>query len=256
MVIKTVQWNIGGGKIRRPDSDPMDPLSYCVDALDSIADTLSSLGPDIITIQEAHSGRERKQIEYLAHQLGIRNFVEDIYDSSHLEEGQDLSQGIISRFPIRAHSFQLFYNPKLETIGPKGERWTSHDKGVSGCMIAAGEGELNLKTSHSFPARRYKVDPLGEEIGELRKDMAVKLKPEADRYLYQGDLNYNEWSVKPFLPDLFESGVTEVVLDQPTTPKGRKYDRIIFRNLEHLASVVIKNVLTDHFPIYSEFEIN
>ena len=83
--------------------------------------------------------------------------------------------------------------------------------------------------------------------------MTEKLKPESDLYLYQGDLNFNEFSLKTFLPDLLINDVQEVILSEPTTPKGKKYDHILYRHLKHLKSLVISDTLTDHFPIYSEF---
>ena len=256
MKISAVQWNIGGGKIRNKNDDPMDPLVYCNDDLNSIIEVLAKCNPDIITIQESHTNETANQAEIIANKLGYEYLANDVYDESHLEEGQGLSQCIISRFPIEKHFFELFYNPKLETTGPEGEHWVSHEKGISSCFIKLDDGKLlNVKTSHSFPYRRFNVEPLSEITLPLRKDMAEKMKPESENYLYQGDLNYNEFSVKDFLPSLINENVHEVILNAPTTPKGRKYDHVIFKGLKHIKSEVFIDVLTDHFPVYSEFKI-
>lgn len=256
MKISAIQWNIGGGKIRKANDNPMDPLVYCNDALEEIIDVLKEKNPDIITIQESHTNSDASQAEIIANKLGYEYFANDVYDESHLEEGQGLSQCIISRFPIEKHAFTLFYNPKVETIGPKGEHWVSHDKGISSCTLKLNDNLfLNVKTSHSFPYRRFNLEPLSEISLPLREDMAEKMQPESELYIYQGDLNYNEYSIKELLPNLIKHNVQEVILNSPTTPKGRKYDHVIFKGLKHVKSEVISDVLTDHYPVYSEFEI-
>lgn len=257
MMIKTFQWNIGGGKIRKPSDDPADTLSYRNNALDAIIGTLEQYEPDIITLQEAHSGEDGTQAEKIAQKLGLGFWINDVYAESHLEKNQKLSQAIISRFPIQNHSFKFFLNPKLETTGLAGDRWISHDKGVTSCVIKGiGNISLNVKTSHSVPYRKFNnIDPFGEIMTPVRNDMAEKLIPEADYYLYQGDFNYDNASVKSFLPKLFDIETKEVILDRPTTPKGRWYDHVLYRKIQHVKSIVITDVLTDHFPIYSEFEV-
>lgn len=257
MLVKTIQWNIGGGKIRQSDDDPMDPLVYCHDSLEKIIEVLKKYNSDIITIQESHTNKTVSQAKTIAAALGFKYFINDVYDKSHLEENQGLSQTIISRFPIKKHVFTFFHNPKLQTVGPKGEHWNSHEKGVSSCLIKLNEDLIiNVKTSHSFSHRRFNIEPLSEVTLELRNDMTKKLQPESNLYIYQGDLNFNEFSIKSFLPNILINGVEEVVLNEPTTPKGRKYDHILYKNIKHLKSVVISDLLTDHFPIYSEFLIN
>ncbi|TAK95868.1 endonuclease/exonuclease/phosphatase family protein [Patescibacteria group bacterium] len=256
MKISTIQWNIGGGKIRQPEDNPLDPLVYCNDNLEAIVEVLAKYNPDIITIQEGHTNATTSQAEIIANKVGLKYFVNDVYDQSHLEDGQGLSQCIISRFPLENHSFTLFHNPKFETTGPRGEHWVSHDKGITSCLVKLNDGiVLSVRTSHSFPYRRFKMEPLTELTLPLREDMAKKIKPERGPYLYQGDLNYDDSSVKLFLPNLIGNGVEEVLLDSPTTPKGKKYDHIVYQGLKHLKSEVFADVLTDHFPIYSEFEI-
>lgn len=256
MLIKTIQWNIGGGKIRKSGDDPMDPLVYCNDNLDVIIETLKKYDPDIVTIQECHTNSAKCQAEIIAKALDLKYFVNDVYDKSHLEDGQGLSQCTLSRFPIENHAFTFFVNPKFEAVGLNGDHWISHDKGVTSCNVKLGEKlNLQIKNSHSIPCRRFNVDPLSEDLVLLRNDMAEKLKPQSNLYLYQGDLNFDNSSIKAFLPGLLTNETQEVILGAPTTPKGRKYDHILFRHLNHIKSEVISDQLTDHFPVYSEFNL-
>lgn len=254
-IIKTIQWNIGGGKTRDEDSDPTDQLSYIVDSLDSIVETLAKYEPDVVTLQECHSDEESDQVERIAKGIGLEYYVSDVYDDSHLEKGKKLTQGIISRFSLSDHRFEYFLNPKLETTGPLGEKWLSHDKGVTACMADIGGRIVNVKTSHSLPFRKFHIDPLSQECAALREDMAQKLSPEQEKFLFQGDLNYDKTSMGDFLSEIFVSGVSEVLLDSATTPKGRRYDHVLYRGLSYRKSFVDMDVLTDHYPVISEFEI-
>jgi endonuclease/exonuclease/phosphatase (EEP) superfamily protein YafD len=256
MLLKTLQWNIGGGQIRKPDDDPMASLAYCNEDFDAILKTIKQYDPDIITLQESHTDANGSQAQIISREMGFPYFANDVYAPSHLKDGQGLSQAVICRYPLANHRFESFLNPHFETTGPRGDHWVSHDKGVTICNAALPDGIiLNIKTSHSMPYRKYNIDPLGDEFLPVKNDMMQKLQPESDNYLYQGDLNYNDASVKLFLPELFKNNVQEVVLSVPTTPKGRRYDHVLYRGIRHAKSTVIEDVLTDHFPIYSEFEI-
>lgn len=257
MKIKTVQWNIGGAKLRLPEDDPADESKYVNDNLDEIIRALKDIAPDIITLQESHADNNRVQAELISRALGLPYFVNDVYDASHLEEGQGLSQSVISRFPIKDHKFTFYLNPKFQVVRPNGDVWTTHDKGVTSCMLEMGDVAINLKTSHSLPCNKFKIDPLGDAALAFRKDMAEKLRPESERYLFQGDLNYDNAYVKPYLPWLFDgSEVAEVPTNDPTTPrKDRRYDHIFYKGIRHIESRVMRDVLTDHFPIISIFDL-
>jgi len=140
--------------------------------------------------------------------------------------------------------------------GPDGSRWVSHDKGATSCVITMPNGAiLDVRTSHSVPYRKFDIDAWDEVFSPVRNDMARKLSSRSPLYLYQGDLNHDDASVKQFLPTLFENNLEEVILDHPTTPKGRWYDHVLYRGIKHVRSVVVTDVLTDHFPVYSEFEV-
>lgn len=256
MIIRTLQWNIGGGKVRKTDDNPIDPLSYCIDDLDSFIDLLKKHTPDIITIQESHSNKTDNQANKIADALGYKYFINDVYDSSHLEKGMSLNQAIISVFPIKNSEFELFFNPKFETLGPRGEHWVSHEKGISSCLIEIEKDKvLQIKTSHSFPYRRFHIDPLSKETLQLRNDMVRKIKPSNDLFLYQGDLNLDFESLQEVLPDLLVNGMNEVILEEFTTPKGKKYDHVLYKGIKHVSSKIITDVLSDHYPVISEFEL-
>ncbi|MDD5750427.1 MAG: endonuclease/exonuclease/phosphatase family protein [Candidatus Pacebacteria bacterium] len=254
MRIKTLQWNIGGGKARKPEDDPADALSYRFDVLDEFAGFIARQRPDIITLQETHSDEESSQAQKIAQTMRMF-FINDVYDKSHIEDGKGLGQAIISRFPIRNHTFDFFYNPKAEALGPDGKHWVSHDKGVTACFLTMDNGLiLNVKASHSLPFRKFNIDPLSDGIFKLRAGMDEKLRPESDLYLCQADLNYDNSSIADFLPGLLRQGAKEVILSEPTTPEGRRYDHVLYKGLKLVSAKVVSDVLSDHFPIVCEFE--
>lgn len=254
MIIKTLQWNIGGGKIRSADAPAEGP--YDVNGMTHIVELLRKYNPDIITLQETHADEEIVQAKIIAKEIGLPYSTNDIYDKSHIEDGQGLGQAIISRFPIDEHDFKLFFNPHFEIAGPDGGKWISHDKGVSKCLLEYSEGmKIQVATLHLIPFRKFEVDPLEEKFENLREDIAELSSPSSNTFLLQGDFNFDDASLKLFLPTLFEKGISEVLLDDPTTPKGRKYDHVVYGGLRHVRSKILSDVLTDHFPVLSEFEI-
>ncbi len=254
MKIKTIQWNIGGGKTRRTENDPLLDESYIDDGILCIIETIKKHSPDIIFLQETHHGRALNQVRAISELTGLPFYFSDIYDHSHLERGQDLGQGIISRFPLKNHEFKFFVNPKLEIVRPNGEKWFSHDKGISTCLANVG-ATICLKTLHSFPPRRFGIEPMDEALTETKKSMAEKIKCTEDYLLLGGDFNYNGLGLKEYLPQIFLDGVEEIALKEPTTARGHWHDRMLYKGVKHIYSEVISGVLTDHFPICSEFEI-
>lgn len=253
MKIKTVQWNIGGGYTRNQNSDPRLASSYSKENLDHIIELLQKENPDIITLQEIHEGGV-SQTKMIAETLGLKCYVADSYDNSHLKEGCKISLAIISRFPITSHNFQFFLNPKLK-VNLEGKIVPSHDKGVTSVKITLEKNiGLIIKTLHLVPFKKTGVDPLSDSLKKVREDIEKKLMDKNACVLTQGDFNFDQKSLKKFLPKILDKRTKEILQDKPTTPKGRRYDHIIYRGLRMLDSKVISSVLTDHFPIITKFE--
>ena len=254
MLFKTIQWNIGGARIRQPGSPAEGP--YDGDGLKHVVDVLKRLNVDIVTLQETHANDQGAQAAVIAKDIGLPYVVNDVYDKSHIEEGWGLGQAILSRFPVSEHDFKFFFNPRYEIVRPDGATWISHDKGVSKCLVAAGNGKtIQVATLHLIPFRKFGVGALEEKQSGLRDNITDLASPTSGTFILQGDFNFDSASLKPFLPNLLNQGLSEVLLDRPTTPKGRKYDHVVFRGLALVRSEVISDALTDHFPVYSEFEV-
>lgn len=252
MLLTTLQWNIGGARIRGENDDPLDEAAYQHESLDYFISTLQPLKPDIICLQETHASPKQIQAQAITAELGLANYISDVYDHSHIDDTCELGQAIICRFPLTDHSFRLFNNPRLEVDRPNGEHWISHDKGVTTCQTIISGQTVCLKTTHMIPFRKFKRDPMEPEFKNLRQDIENKLRSDQQLTLLHGDFNWDGASLQDFLPGL---DLQEVKLTAPTTPRGRKYDRVLYQGLRHRSSKVLNNVLTDHFPIYSKFEV-
>jgi len=259
MKIKALQWNIGGGYIREPEADPALPSSYTRDGLPSMVALLQEHQPDIITLQETHESSADTQAEVIAKSLGYDNWVNHTCADSHVAPGYKLGQAIISRYPITNQYFDLFSNPGLEVVHD-GAVLESHDKGLTTCVVHLPQGvDLTVQTLQMFPLRKMGVELGSAQARQILSPIQrVMLKRTGMPLLLQGDFNINKGLLAADLPDLFEvPGTAEIPQETPTNTRGRAYDHIIFAGLRPLGPcVVVEEVLTDHFPLITEFELD
>ncbi len=250
--LRTLQWNIGGGKIGAGPDGP-----YTQDGLDEITAFIRAQAPDIITLQETHSNAAASQAESLASALGWASVFNDVYASSHIEAGQGLGQAILSRFPLSQHSFQLLPNPGLCITMSDGTTAPFHDKGISRCRLELpGAVELEVFTTHLFPFSKAAADPLGPDFAALRSTIAAIAQPTAPLWLMQGDFNVSAASLQQFLPELFElPSMDEFVLPGPTTPRGKLYDHVLFRGLTLTTGQIDTRITTDHYALVCDFTL-
>lgn len=260
MKIKTLQWNIGGAKIRKIDADPTQEIgslvsSYSEDGLCYIIEKLKGYNADILTLQETHADKNDIQSKVIAEQLGYTYWINSKYSNSHIEEGQDLCQTIISRYPISNNSFEYFKNPYFEVIAENGDEWISHDKGYTSSEITISKNKIGVGTLHLVPFPRFKREYSDPKVLEVLKDVQLKIIPKLKQVnLIQGDFNIDSELLGKYLPEL-SLKMSEVRTSEPTTPKGKRYDHVLYKGLNFIQSTIDKNVLTDHYPIISEFEL-
>lgn len=76
-----------------------------------------------------------------------------------------------------------------------------------------------------------------------------------ERVLVQGDFNINEESFRNTFPSIFTKGFEEVLIQEDTTPRGRKYDHVLYKGLTLKSFKIDNQVLTDHYSLISEFEV-
>lgn len=248
--LRTLQWNIGGAKIQAAAGEPYDK-----DGLNFIASKISEFQPDIVTLQETHSNDGFIQPKELANRLGWEFFVNDVYASSHIENGQKLGQAILSRWPIHDHSFSLLPNPEFKLLRPDGEVWLSHDKGVTRLFVDAQGLGIEVCTLHLVPFRKFNVDFFDKNLLAMRDELTKSLSSGFATRLIQGDFNIDVPSLQRHLPQLLSSGCKEFILPTPTTPTGRFYDHVVYKNLTLCSANICSDVPTDHYPVICDFTI-
>jgi endonuclease/exonuclease/phosphatase family metal-dependent hydrolase len=250
MKINAVQWNIGGGMIRRENSDPISAESYNLADVRYVMEKLKEYRPDIITLQETHADEMSSQAAEIARDLGMEYFVNDRYDQSHIDPSKGLCQSVISRFPLSGHSFLLFFNPHYRKVMENGVEWVSHDKGMTTCKVDVLGRSLTLQTLHFIPFRHFGVDPTTSEAANVVNSIEALIKKGESPYLLQGDFNHEQLSDFPGVI----AGLRELGGHIPTTPHGRIYDHVLCRRLQPIDVWVDDSVLTDHFPIVTTLD--
>ncbi len=251
MIITTVQWNIGGGLIRDKNSDKAVDQSYDTDGLKYIVNKLREINSDIITFQEIHEG-DFSQTKEVSEALEMSYFVINPYDNSHLNKQARLSQSIISKYPLSNHKYQMFTNPGFK-VTINGKQYPCHDKGITSVDAKINGDILRLETLHLIPFGRTEIDPLSKKAFQYREDISSKIATDSKRFLLQGDFNFDNDSLKAFIPMVFSEGTKEILQKLPTRATGKRYDHVVYRGMELVETRVWEDALTDHYPIVSTF---
>lgn len=255
MEIRTLTWNIGGGKLLRDGAGPLRTASYSEDGLDAIAGLLASEAPDVIALQETQWKEGYDQAELIAGSLGYEYYFHDSTSESHIDADCRLGHCVISKYPITQHRFGLFKNPNARVTWGDGSSAATHDKGFSSCVVSIGGTQIEVTTLHLIPFRMFEIELESRTAQAVLEDVANQLAPARDKALIQGDFNIDRPEVRPYLRQLFaRSGLAEVPIDEPTTPGGRHYDHILYRGLALRSKRIVSGVRTDHYPVIARFE--
>lgn len=248
----TIQWNIGGGKILAEDQGPQRLASYSDDGMQHIIDVVDDIQPDIVTLQETHPDIPREIAEALDYEYWVNHPV----SASHIDPRFELGHGLVSDLPVRSDRLDTLHNPMWVAQWEDGSRSVGHQKGISTYHVGHENDEVIIvQNLHLTPFRSFEVEPNSPEAEPILRDAEKKVGEYIDKRLLQGDFNIDQPSLRQLLPGLFELGFDEVEQEEPTTPKGRRLDHILYAGMKVVESTVIKDVLTDHYPIVTTFEL-
>ncbi len=255
MKLKTLTWNIGGGKILRSGAAPDLLASYSDDGMSEIIGVLHDESPDIITLQEVQQKTDYDQAAIIASALGYEYYFHDSVSDSHIDTDCRLGNAIISRHPLSRHAFKFFDNPHVQTKWEDGTIATSFDKGYTRCTASVDTIEVEIVSLHLMPFRRFGVELSSSLARKVIRDVTNKLVLSSEHLLVQGDFNINAPTLRPYFEELFATQtLNELTLNEPTTPKGRMYDHVFYRGLRLKSQKVIPSVDTDHYPVVCLFE--
>lgn len=249
MQLKTLTWNIGGGMLLKANADPSLMASYSVDGLAEIKELLREQSPDIITLQETHKNASYDQVADIAKTLGYEYFVHDSTSRSHIDPSMQLGHGILSRYPITSHQTGFFHNPHIAVQWEDGTQAVTFDKGYTTCEVDVNGTVVSVTTLHLLPFRRFNLELNTDAAQGILRNIEDSIATSAEKWIIQGDFNINSATLREHFPLLFSKGIEEVAVDDPTTPKGNKYDHVLYRGFSSEKQCVLSSVLTDHYPV-------
>lgn len=254
--MKIVSWNIAGAHIFTGRVE--DASSYGKENLDYFAEQLSSLEPDIILLQEAHTPIDQTrepQAQIIARNLGYEFVNHPYFDRSHIKHGQQLSLATISKLPIEKSYFQPLPNPNLKTIRPNGDVWVTFDAGFLVGTVDYRGVKVNVGNGHMIPYHYFNRDFF--EFEDIRNSISELLIALSEKpTLVAGDFNYN--NLRKLLPRIFENGTYHESFEGIETAPGRgQQDHILFSNQWVLRNYQVrKEISADHYLCVAELELS
>lgn len=255
-LLTTLTWNIGAAKLLTPDADATLMASYQRDGIEEIADKIKNINADIVALQEVERKDGYDQAEIIAKRAGYDYYFHDSTSDSHIDTDCKLGHAILSKYPISNHKFGLFENPNITITWEDGSKATSFDKGFSTCTITINDTDLLVATLHLIPFSRFAIELDSDQAQQILSNVSSSLKFDTNNLLIMGDFNINDSRLRAHLPTWFEDyRLSEVIIDNPTTPKGRHYDHVLFCNLSLQSKQIDSTVLTDHYPVLCEFTV-
>jgi endonuclease/exonuclease/phosphatase family metal-dependent hydrolase len=254
MILKVISWNIGGAKTLQQGADPGLMASYSVDAIDYIIESLKKFSPDIVCLQEIQKNDSYDQAEMIASALGLPYYFHHSFSLSHNEDGTNLGNAVLSRYPIVEKSAGIFLNPNIEVIWEDGSVAKTHDKGYVNCLLNIEGREVSVSTLHLTPFNKFGMSLDDERAKSILDDVSSNLTNQLrDQSIILGDFNIDDSRVLKYFKKLASQSVSEVELHEPTTPKGKKYDHVLFKGVALVDQEVDSQVSTDHFIVVSSF---
>ena len=257
MRFKTLQWNIGGGKILQPGLPPAMPTSYKIDGIPYITDFIKEHQPDIITLQGtlANQAIGYNQVQRIAEQVGYVHWFNDEFSQSRHEPDMREGQAVLTHFPITKRWVRTFTNPGLQTTMGDGSAAISHDKGCSQASLIFSTGqELMVQTLHCLPLQHFGVELASGQGLVILEDVSKNIQLTRPSLL-QGDFNINTQRLRQYLPSIFAGGFDEIQQSIATNVYGTYMDHILYSGLQPVSSEVFYDVQTEHYPLVSEFKM-
>lgn len=245
--MRIATWNIGGGFILSEQKHEFDTedLSYFIDELKKIQ-------PDIVCLQEVHVSENNNQPKIIAKALGFEFYqIESIADS-HLKSGEKLSIAIISKYPIISSKFNKLPNPNLEFIW-NGEKTLSHDKGFLEAIIDYKGSNIKVLSGHMVPFRKFEKDFLANEFKNIRDEIERIICHEKMPMVIGADMNFED--IQQLIPSVFKQGFKYILNGEPTTPKNRKYDKIIISSDWIFTDSNIIQGKADHYVCFADIDL-
>jgi endonuclease/exonuclease/phosphatase family metal-dependent hydrolase len=248
MSIEFITWNIGGGKVLTDGADAQKSSSFLDDGLAHIVSTIRGTGAEIAFLQETHTSKTYSQAQEIATRLGWSNVADFPLDTSHIEPDKSIGISIISRYEIKNIRAHHLTNPNITATWEDGTTVHTHNKGVLSAKVIVKKHTLKVATLHLVPFHRFDI-PLEGEVASKIFSEVEQIIEDSNVEVLAGDFNINAEDVLGFLPRLQRSGWREDDISEPTTPRGKQVDHVVYRKVCLDNERLLKKVKTDHYSI-------
>lgn len=220
MSFKIVTWNIGGAHTVNSG----DMFDYDKENMAYFADHIRAVDPDIVCIQESHTNETDVLARRLADDLGLAHVFNEPRSPSHIDERYQLSNAILSKFPIENRRHVRLPDPSFELYFRNGQKARLFHTYVQIASI----GSVTIANTHLQPLHLFGYE-YGRESGEAfaREVERTLLNSLEAPLVFCGDFN------APHLLDDFPSLIDSLQLksalpDRPTDLNGNHMDYILY----------------------------
>jgi endonuclease/exonuclease/phosphatase family metal-dependent hydrolase len=246
--MRIATWNIGGGFVLSNQKN-----EYDLEDINYFAGELKRVNPDIVCFQEIHVSEKNIQPKIIADSLGFQYIATHSIADSHLKDGEKISISMISRFPIVSSKFNALPNPNLQFVWG-GKPAFSNEKGFLDGIIDYKGTRIKILSGHMFPFRKFGKNFLDDEFEGIRNKMEDIILDGKTPKIICADMNF-DGEIEKLMPNVFKNDFKCVLSNKPTTPKGRKFDKIIISREWGLSNSDIMRGKADHFLCFAEVEL-
>lgn len=219
-MVRIITWNIGGAHTVRSG----DLFDYGKEELSYFADRIRALDPDIVCIQESHTNEADVLAKRLADSLGLAHVFNEPRSPSHIDERYQLSNTILSKFPMENRRHIRLPDPSFELYfrnGQKARLFHTYVQiaSISGVTIA----NTHFQPLHLF-GYEYGKEPGGVFAREVERALLDVLETPL---IFCGDFNAPHLLADfPMLIDTLK--LHSALPDQPTDMNGNQMDYILY----------------------------
>ncbi len=132
------------------------------------------------------------------------------------------------------------------------KRVFSHDKGLLEVKIDYNGSAIRVLSAHMVPFHKFEKSFLDIQFKEIREQIDRIISGNDKPTIMGADMNFEE--VEKLIPKLLNRGYSFSLNDIPTTPKRKRFDKIIIsREWMTVQSKVISGK-ADHYLCFAELK--
>jgi endonuclease/exonuclease/phosphatase family metal-dependent hydrolase len=245
--MRIATWNVGGGFISTEQN-----LEFNTEDVGYFIGELKKIQPDVVCLQESHVSENNDQPMMMARALGFDFYkIESIADS-HIKDGEKLSIAIISKYPIVSSKYLKLPHPNLYII-LNGKKELCHDKGFLEVTINYQGNNFRVLSGHLVPFRKLEKDFLADEYRNIRDEVERIICDGNLPTVIGADMNFED--IDRLIPNVFQRGFRSILGDEVTTPKGRRYDKIILSDDWNFTNPKIIQGKADHYLCFADIDL-